>query len=30
MVGGSEHEVVLDESGLSAYCVFMDLGLNPP
>ena len=26
MVGGSEHKVVLDESGLRAYCVDVDWG----
>ena len=28
MVGGSEHKVVLDESGCRVYCVHMDWGLN--
>ncbi len=28
MVGGSEHKVVLDESGFRAYCVGVDWGLN--
>ena len=28
MVGGSEHKVVLDESGFRAYCIDVDWGLN--
>jgi len=28
MVGGGEHEVVLDESGFCAYCGDVDWGLN--
>ena len=28
MVGGGEHKVVLDESGLRVYCVDVSWGLN--
>jgi len=28
MVGGGEHKVVLDESGLRMYCAGVDRGLN--